>query len=121
MTGLCGGTSAHGVKHVQKPPNEDGRNFEKQFSTDQEKAGVHQAEGARASDAGAAVHHHRPLVGAQTARLPNLEQEVEEGGGRLRDPEVGPGGVVEVEHFTGLSGLRGKVKGQKNSARTESG
>lgn len=66
------------------------------LSTNQQEAGVHETKCPRASDAGAAVHHHWSLVRIQTARLSHLEQEVQEGGRRLWDPKVRPGGVVKM-------------------------
>ena len=43
---------------------------------------------------------------AQTARLPHLEQEVEEGGGGIGNPEVRPRGVVEVVDLPLLPSLQ---------------
>ena len=68
--------------------------------THQQEAGVYEAEGSGAADACAAVHHHGTLVRVHAPGLPHLEQEVEEGGGRLRHPKVGPGGIVEMKDLS---------------------
>lgn len=72
----------------------------------QQQAGVHQAEGARPPDAGAAVHHDRAVRGAQRARLAHLEQEIQERRRRLRHPKVWPGGVVEVQNLSSFLALQ---------------
>lgn len=74
--------------------------------TYQDYARVDQGEGPRAADPGAAVHHGRPVVVAQSPGLPHLEQEVEEGRRGVGDAEVRPRGVMKVVDLSLLSCLR---------------
>lgn len=71
--------------------------FEFDFSISyQNQASVHEAEGSRPPDAGRAVHDRGADVRLQAAAVPHGLQELQEGVGAGRDPEVGPGGVVKV-------------------------
>lgn len=70
--------------------------------TYQDQASVHQGEGSWASDPSAAVHHRGPVLWVQRTRLPDLEEEFEEGGRRFRHTKVGPCGVVKMEDLPGL-------------------
>lgn len=74
--------------------------------TYQDHARVHQRERPRASDPGAAVHDGGAVVLPQPPRLLHFKQEVEERRRGLRDPEVGPGGVMKVVDLSLLSRLR---------------
>ncbi len=75
----------------------------------QDQAGVYQGEGPWASNPSTAVHHRGPVLRAQWARLPNLEEEVEEGGGRFWDTKVRPRGVVIMVDLPWLPRLRQKT------------
>lgn len=77
----------------------------KHHPTYQDQASVHQGEGSWASYPSAAVHHRGSVLGAQRTRLPNLEEEFEEGGRRLRHTKIGPCGVMKMEDLPGLPRL----------------
>ena len=62
----------------------------------QDQTGVNQWEGPWAANSSAAVHYRRSVIRPQRARLPHLEQEVEEGRRRFWDTKVRPGGVMKV-------------------------
>lgn len=79
--------------------------------TYQDQAGVHQGESPWTSNPGAAVHYRGPVLGAQRAWVPNLEQEVQERGGRLWNPKVRPRGVMIVVDLSRLPCLQ--VQGGK--------
>lgn len=51
------------------------------------------------------MHHRGPVLWAQRTRLPDLEQEFEEGGRRFRHTKVRPCGVVKMEDLPGLPHL----------------
>lgn len=74
-------------------------------STDQHETGVDETEGAGAPDAGAAVDDGRPDARLQRPGPPHRQQEVEEGGRRLRHPEVRPRRVVELQDLLRLPAL----------------
>jgi len=69
---------------------------------DQDQAAVHQAEGARAPDAGAAVHHGGTHVAAEAVGVADLLQELEECVRRAGNAEVRPCRVVELHHLATL-------------------
>lgn len=79
--------------------------FQEGSGTYQDHTGVDQRERPRASDSRAAVHDGGALVLPQPPRLSHFKQEVEEGRRGLGDPEVRPGGVMEVADLSLLPRL----------------
>ena len=75
-------------------------------NTYDDKAAVNEAKSARSPDAGAAVDDWWPVVGIQHPWLANSLQELQERGGRTGDPEVGPGGVVELHDIAALTAFK---------------
>lgn len=74
------------------------------IETHQHQHRVHEAEGAGAADARAAMHDGRPLAinAFEQMIFPHAVQEIKKRMGRLRHFEVGPSCVVEMPDFPGF-------------------
>lgn len=70
--------------------------------TYQHEASVDQAESSGTADASAAVDHRRSNIAVQYSSLSHLVQELQERHRWARNPEIWPGGVVELHYFTRL-------------------
>lgn len=71
-------------------------------NTNDNEAGINQAESARSANASAAVHDGWSHVRLQCTRSAHMLQKLEEGHGRRRHSEIRPCCVVELNYFTTL-------------------
>lgn len=77
-------------------------------STNHLQRGVHQRKSPWSSHSGRTMHNGWPNIVLQTSRSSNGHQEVEEGAGRARHPEVRPGEVMPLRDGLVCSGLQRK-------------
>ena len=71
-----------------------------------DETGVDEDKGPGAADAGAAVDHRRPVLGAvQAARRADGVEKLQKGVRALRQVKVRPVGVVEVQHLAAAARL----------------